>query len=498
MKYARVLALLHSTAVRESNRIDLSLARAVFLIMAGLVLLPVAKLRGGPRPIGPYMLQALMGPSLFLMVFLAMRLGGDSVGDVRCGMLELLFLSDTKPAHWLAVRVAQMWIGFLSVWIVRAPLLMIVYCLGGLRPETILVSELLMATGFLLLSSLALLVSFRAKSRRQVFGFVLAGVLAWEFLLMAPSIVTGLLSQYYNQPVSLATISAAATIRELGLTSCFRYAVFRPLTFVDVWPTAVTYGVLAALILVRFHRVLSVYASGVSVEARAAQPEGRQRVSRRCWDDALAWQAFTIHGGGRRLVLAKCAGFLALAALMLYLAERRYEETAFILSVLTAGVALLIAVNKTGDCLSREIKEQTITMLLLTPNGPDDFYAGWQRGMRRLAWPDVLLGVGVTIVSARVDAAVPPILIAIGAALLSSGPFLMLSPLVPFSVQGISTGVVLIVGLIVILAIAVSVGALVSPVLVPVVSIPLCVIYNQMLRRLLLPYWMQQKISSII
>ena len=123
--FTRVLAILSATADRESARIDLALTRAGFLFIATIMLLPALAL--GPIATGPAMLQSQFGVSMFLMIFLAVRLGGDSVGDVRCGMLELLFLSDTKPWQWLLVRVAQMWIAFLSVWMIRAPLLFIVF-----------------------------------------------------------------------------------------------------------------------------------------------------------------------------------------------------------------------------------------------------------------------------------------------------------------------------------------------------------------------------------
>ena len=498
--FARVRAILHSTASRDSVRIDLTLARLAFVAIACLVLLPATQAGGAPL-IGPLILRGLFASSVFLVVFLAVRLGGDSVGDVDCGMLELMFLSDMRPGQWLLVRIAQMWIGFLSVWIFRAPLLMLVFSLGGVRIEALLVSELLLMTGFLFLSSLALLFSFRAKSRRQVYGRIMAVVIVWELLLMAPGILTSLFRQYYGWSVPPETITVARMIGNQGLASRFRLAFIQPLQWADVGQTLIMYAGLSALILARFHRLLSLYACGTAVAVSASEQlpkQGRQRDSRRCWDDALAWQAFTIHGGGRRLVLGKCVGYLCLASAMWYLAERGYGESAFVISVAIASGVMIMSANKAGDCLSREIKERTITMLLLTPNGPGDFYAGWQRGALRLAWPDSLLWVGVTLASWTMNSMAPPIMITIGVAILASSPFLMLSPLVPFSVRGITTGVALIAGLIVILIVTVAFGVSMSPLAVPVVAVPMTVVYSQLLRRLLLPYWMRQKIESVL
>src|SRR5262245_61106590 len=118
---ARIRHLLRSTAPRESSRIDLGLIRGA-LIIAMSIALNTGRLPPGPWVLlGPLVLRVFSGFSLIFVLILASRLGSDSVGDVRTGLLGLIQLAGTRPSQWVALRQVQMWIGFLSVWIVRLP-----------------------------------------------------------------------------------------------------------------------------------------------------------------------------------------------------------------------------------------------------------------------------------------------------------------------------------------------------------------------------------------
>jgi hypothetical protein len=468
-----------------------------------LVLLPAVWLERTFAAIGPFTLRQMLGASLCLMVFLAVRLGGDSVGDARSGMLGLLFLTGTKPRQWLVVRVAQVWIGFASVWVLRAPLLFIVFSLGGIRYETVLATELLQLAGFWFLSCVALLASLKAKSRQQVSRSVLVSLVACEILLAAPGIVIGLLTGSYGWSIPPEVIQVSDAMARVGFISYWRSPTTRELFLQAIWPTCALYAALATVALLRLWYLLRAVSTGTAERSAAGQYATarrrgqRERSSRRCWDDALAWQAYCIHGSGKTLVAAKCIVYASLAAGMWLLARRGYPEIAFSLTALAGGVAIFIAVSKTGDCLTREIRERTMTVLLLTPHDPDDLFAGWQRGARRLAWPDVFLAAAVTVASVTLSPVAPAIAISVAAAILSSGPFLTLSPLVPFSFTGIATGLLLIVLGIVLAAVCVYVAVAVHPAALPLAALPLAWLYNQVLRRRVLPYWMMRKVSSI-
>ena len=63
-------------------------------------------------------------------------------------------------------------VGFLSVWVVRVPILVCLFAIGGVSIDRVIVAECLLLTAFLFLSGLALVGSFKAKSRQAVGHFI--------------------------------------------------------------------------------------------------------------------------------------------------------------------------------------------------------------------------------------------------------------------------------------------------------------------------------------
>ena len=501
---SRVVALLHSTSPHETRRIDLGLLRLMFLVAALLCLLPVERLMRGGSPLGPGILQALYGLSQILVLFLALRLGGDSVGDVRSGLLELLFLTGTTPRQWLVVRVAQVWKEFLSVMITIAPVVALTFTLGGVSLEAIAAAGLLLATGFLVLSSLAVLASIKAKSRNQVWGFVVAAVLVWEFLLKSPHLASGALAYYYRWPIPEELRQWLERISELSIFSSSRYVISGRLTVWQFWPTFALYGAVSGLLLVRCWMLLRACARGrltpdaVETSGLASGARPLQRPSRRCWDDALAWQAYCVHGLGRRVVRAKCVIYVALAGGLGLIAVLGDPIAAFVLAAAAGGLMLLISVSKPGDCMTREVRDETLPMLMLTPHDAEEFFAGWQRGALHLAWPDIALCLGVTAASLLLDPVAPLIVLGVGGAILCSAPFLMLWGLVPFSGEGLATGVALILVILLLAGVCIGLSAAVHPALFPVVSLPAAYVFNLVLRKNVLPYWMRRKMGMVV
>ena len=69
------------------------------------------------------------------------------------------------------------------------------------------------------------------------------------------------------------------------------------------------------------------------------------------------------------------------------------------------------AVNKSGECLTRELNDKTIGTLLMTPHNYDELTAGWRRGSWRLAIPDLVLWGLMTVASALVHQTAPPVML---------------------------------------------------------------------------------------
>jgi hypothetical protein len=228
----------------------------------------------------------------------------------------------------------------------------------------------------------------------------------------------------------------------------------------------------------------------------ASQRSG-QRISRRCWDDALAWQAFAHYSRGARLVRIKIVAYALLAYLAWVAVKFDYQIVAMLASPVLCGGLLMNAVNKPGECLTREINEKTIGTLLLTPHNYLEFTAGWQRGAWRLAAPDLVLWGILTAVSGLFHVNSPPIMLCIGMMLVSTHHFFILSPLMPFSFLGVTSGLALIFVFIVVAAVCIAVAQIVHLWAAPVVLAPLLWACSLLLRRAL-PFWMEKKIASVV
>ena len=92
----------------------------------------------------------------------------------------------------------------------------------------------------------------------------------------------------------------------------------------------------------------------------------------------------------------------------------------------------------------------------------------------------------------------PWIALSLTLAILCAGPFMMLSPLVPVTFKGVATGLGLTFVFLVIAGICIGLGAATHPMFVPLALIPLALLFNSCVRRFVLPYWMEHKISSIV
>jgi hypothetical protein len=440
------------------------------------------------------------GISLTFLLGLASRLGSDSVGDVNTGLLGLVQLAGTRPSQWLLIRIVQMWIGYVSVWIVRIPVLAFVFTLGGIRLETMLITELAMAVNFLALSSLALLLSFNAQTRRHVNGRVVLLLFVWNALLVLPAAVASSLSVFWPWLFPVPLVDALQWIASFSLSSQFFMSTSAMPALEELWPGLVLYGAIGVALLARFWRMVVRFGTMTSEDRVGPTPDTTgvpQRVSRRCWDDALAWQAFVFVGRGNRMVRAKAVGYVMLGILVWLAVEYGYEILAMLMLPILCGGLMMNAINKSGECLTRELNDKTIGTLLMTPHNYDELTAGWRRGSWRLAAPDLVLWGLMTAASALVHINVPPVMVCIAMVLVASQHFFILSPLMPFSFAGVTSGVALIFAFIVMAAVCSFAAMLIHPWAAPVVLAPLLWGFVVLLKRVL-PYWIDRKLTSVL
>ena len=140
----RVLRILATMINRESHRLDLGLARLIYLGCAVSLFILVSALRG--VPMGAWWELPFFLLSAILAGFLGLRLAGDSVGERSSGFVELMCLTGARPGQWLSLRLIQSIIGFVSVWIIRLPLLLLTWMLGPAPVIRLLLNELWLCT----------------------------------------------------------------------------------------------------------------------------------------------------------------------------------------------------------------------------------------------------------------------------------------------------------------------------------------------------------------
>lgn len=514
----RVPALIRTTAVRESVRLDLALARAVYLTILVLFSLSAAYVFTRPFPMVPVglgLFRSMLFSSTVLLLFLALRLPTDAVGDQKSGMLDLLKMSGTTTGIWLLTRVLQIWIGFLSVWLIRLPMLVLAWSLGGVLWQDLMNQELVLLLLFAILSSMAMLISHTAESRRQVSQQLFGTLFGIEWLLAIPKILLGIIPTYTGVILPGWTDQIADFLYRLRFSDKYQSLFTSSFSWNFAGNSLLLYSgiglaCLGGLWLAMFNPPADRPESAgkkLPLWQRLKMKSVTRRPSRRSWDDALAWQAFHVHGDGRKLLIVKMAVYLLLLVSLPTLVKLGYRELGIVGGLLFCGGGLFMAANKPGDCLQREIKEQTLPSLLLAPIDSTDLYLGWRNGAWKAIWPDLLMSpilIGLCLwMSAggppmsQEIAIVIPLTVALG--ILSGGPFMVLSPLVPFNGKGISTGLFL---LFVCIAIAVLAGMITGiyqrPSLFPVLALPLWWLFNFWIKYRMLPHWLTTKVSSII
>ncbi|SFI75228.1 hypothetical protein [Planctomicrobium piriforme] len=485
---ATIRGLLRSQADWQANRFDLALIRlfgfALQLAMLALALFVRRTLPGGQ---GVVALGALFSGGALLAIFLAGWLAGDQIDRQRRAFFELLQLAGVSPSQWLRLTLLQLVGNFFSVFVVRWPLIALASTLGGVTLGQLVAAECCLYFLFGVAASVGLLIAMVGNStRRQVISLLWATPYLTETLLRSLSMMQSYLPASVH-PVGdwLASFSAGRYMWTIGAQGLVSTPPWRPALFYG--GMAVTYLVLILWML------QNEFAEADGPEA--TERTRKTRTSRRCWDHALAWQACYVHGKGGWLFAAKCLSHVLVLGLFALLVSTNYRELAIACLIIECGIWVLITMNKPGDCLQRELKEQTLSTLVLAIGDDRKLYSGWRLGSLWLSLPDFVMIVAVAVSLSFVNHIAASAATGAMFGLVASGPFFMLSPIVPYRFLGIATalGLVVMQG-----AVLISAGFLIPkfPVLFPVVVGSTLWLFNAALRRWLVPYWLKKKISA--
>ncbi len=507
---SRAILLFASQLSRESRRIDSTVIRVLYAGFALSILYTVSNLPvGGARyiPAGRALLSAMTVVHAAMAVLLAVRLAGDVAGDRASGLVGLLYLSGIDSQSVVLARLLQVVTAFLSVWVVRVPLLVLAYHLGGTSLYQILQVEVLLLGLFGMTVSTGLLLAHYSPDRamsRMV--FLLPPLL--DFGLTIPVLLVQILHYLTTVNVPLSVEYGIDRLGSLRATSSLFHSLRTPYpSSVYLCPLVLQCGI-AALSLWAWRRV---YFTCLDEAAMPPTPENaplplrpsqsQSRPSRPVWDDGLAWQAYFIHTNGTHNVLFRSIGIggclLGVIALV-SMKEPNYREWGMALLIIPTGLMMLIGRGNVSSCLQKEIKDQTLPSLLMTPHTPLEICDGWGRGAWKLMQPDLVLYAACLVGCLIYDPMVLAPIVCGGAILImASGPFFVLSPLVRFSFSGILTGLGIIAATLLMLAIAGITMAEELPWLGTLILLPLAWGWNWLCRRMI-PRWFSKKQEELV
>lgn len=501
----RAVLLFASQVSRESKRIDMTVIRVLYMGFV-LSLIPLVS-DSLPEQAGLKLFQATTVVHAALAVLLAVRLAGDVAGDRASGLVGLLFLSGIESKQVVLARLLLIATTFLSVWLIHVPTLVLAYYLGGTTLHQMLLVEALLVGLFGMTVSAGLLLAHYSPDRAMSrLIFLLPALL--DFGLTTPSLLIQVVHFLTPYHVPLSVESAVDYLRYGRLTSCLFYSLRSSSPSALFLCSLLLHVGIAGCSLWAWRRVYFTCLDEAAVSAssdrlpRPLQPaKSKSRPSRPVWDDALAWQAYYVHSDGSRNVAGRSwliGGILAVTLFLTCLGDPDYRGLGMGLLVMTTGVMMFIGRGKVSDCLQKEIKEQTLPSLLLTPHAAMEICDGWGRGAWKLMFPDLVLYAACFVaflLYAPMDLA--PIVCGGAILILVSGPFLVLSPLVPFSLKGILSGLGLIAAVLLMLGVAVPLSVHVHPWLGPLVLLPLAWGWNR-LGRQMIPRWFADKQEELV
>ena len=502
---SKAFLLFASQMSRESQRMDMTVIRVLYMGFV-LSLIPLVS-EALPEKAGLKLFQAMTTVHAALAVLLAVRLAGDIAGDRASGLVGLLSLSGIESKSMVIARLLLVATTFLSVWLIRVPTLVLAYHLGGTTLHQMWQVEALLMGQFCMTVGAGLLMAHYSPDRAQSRLIFLLPVLL-DFGLTVPFLLVTAVHALTPYHVPLAVETVLENLRYGRTTSCLFYSLRSPHpSAIYLCPLLLHIGI-AGCSLWAWRRVYFTCLDEAEVPPtpeNTPQPlrpsKSKSRPSRPVWDDGLAWQAYCVHSDEKWNVVGRSVligGTLAGTFFLTCLGDPAYRGLGIALLVITTGVLMFIGRGKVSDCLQKEIKEKTLPSLLLTPHTAIELCDGWGRGAWKLMLPDLVLYVACLVgclLYSPLEMA--PIICGGAILLLASGPFFVLSPLVPFSISGIFSGLGLVAAMLLMLGVAVPLSVMIHPWLGPLVLLPLAWGWNWLCRQTI-PSWFAKKQEELV
>lgn len=331
--------------------------------------------------------------SLLGAVIMAGYVANESGGDRYSGFMSLVALTGLTAKEWCMVRVVQMWSSFLGVWIVRLPVACWVYTHGHWRVHEMVWMELLALCLFAWLSAYSLHVGSQKLAKGLAFGAAIGAVVLWEVTCNALSFMVMVLSNFqFNPPTLVSEISEFVV----------RFSIVRKLMSllsggldVAMLPfVCVALLLFAAWSWLRFTHTIyaDIGANTLGLEGENANSiTSRKHSVPRCWDSALAWQAFFYHQKGYQTFYWRIVGYALMIVAAVVMNAFGLKVSEFGAFFFMGGGLVFGVVMIPNVALAAELKEKTLPSLTLAVGDPVRLFLGWLSAGWRMAAPDLLL-----------------------------------------------------------------------------------------------------------
>lgn len=500
---SRIAKLTFSLQSRQSRRLDLALFRSGFVLATLVLTISLRNAMSAGFTITAAKCLVWFYPmSLIFVGVLAGRVNRGSSGDASSGFLTLVALTGTSRSEWCLCRIAETWIGFLSVWIVRIPILLLMFTFGGLRWSNILCAEILFLFVFAAVNAKLMVLSHSSGSKTIAAFTGIGTITVIELALHSGRIASSVLKLLSISPPNWVD-TVADFMSRVSLVSTYQQLIAGSSIFDTLVYTLLVYLGLGIFWTMRFGQ--NVFDSigkdpeqGLADRKELNQLKRRLNPLPRCWDDALAWQGYVYYAGGNDNTTGRVVLYgLGYIALLSCIWVGGLEVLTGIILVIGA-IVMINSINSPAQFLDKEIKTKTLSTLVMTPHSGQDFYTGWRRGTLWLTIPDHLFAAITALTMYFVEPIIAYVIICFVALVNCCGPFFMLSALVPLRFYSLVSALAVVMGLVVVIAIGAIVAVNTNALMFLIVTLPLMAGFNFLLKKIGINYWMGRKIDQEI
>lgn len=499
---SRIFKILRSIQYRQANRLDLSLFRAVFvlLVMGWGVSSTLVSFSRGSVNLGATMLWWFYPASILLLASLAGRLNRETVGDTTSGYLSLISLTGTTNTQWTMIRFVQNWIGFISVWVVRIPFLCLFYTLGGIRFYELILSEVLLLFLYGAVAARSMVVAHNSDNRKGANWSGIGTIFALEILLNLGRIIVGILTALKIPAPNILRQFADFT-NGLSLLHWFMNLVSGGFVAYDLIGHLGLYLAITFFLLEKYRRILYERIGESPEPALESKKEKTKALKKRppltrCWDNVLGWQSYVYYAGGHDNTTGRVVLYVLAFMFVLFCAATKMLTPIMVIVLIGSGIVFLNAMNGTSHCLDKELKAKTLGSLVMTPHDGLDLYRGWRSGILWLCIPDHIYALLVAIVMLFVEPVASYIIVCFVITIDLSGPLLMLSGLVPIALKSLGTAFVVLFGLFACVMFGVFIAWASHPAFFPFGFLPIYFLFNSFLLHKFVESWLMITIAD--